>query len=252
LAQANREVLEQFAWSNALIALDYDGTLAPIVDDPERAFMRAATRKLLEQAATLYPTIVISGRAQDDVLRLLGGIGLQEVVGNHGLEPWHGTERLTDKVRAWLPVLAEHLAPFKGVKIEDKVFSLAVHYRQSREKKKARAAIADAATRLDGVRIIGGKEVINILPQGAPHKGVALERERQRLRCDTAIYVGDDETDEDVFALDQPGQLLTIRVGARRGSSASYYIPRQTSVDELLRCLIALRRQVQQRERAVR
>lgn len=250
LAQGNREVLEQFAWSNTLIALDYDGTLAPIVEDPERAFMRPTTRKLLEQAATLYPTIVISGRAQQDTLSRLDGIGLHEVVGNHGLEPWHGTDRLIEKVRRWLAELERHLAPFKGVQIEDKVFSLAIHYRRSREKKRARAAILRTAALLGDVRIIGGKQVVNILPEGAPHKGIALERKRERLRCDTAIYVGDDETDEDVFELDQPGRLLTIRVGAKQASSATYYIARQGAMDELLRCLIDLRRKLEQCKRA--
>ena len=67
-------------------------------------------------------------------------------------------------------------------------------------------------------------------------------RERERLRCDTAIYVGDDETDEDVFALDQPGRLLSIRVGAKQASAASYCVRGQAEVDGLLRALINLRR----------
>jgi trehalose-6-phosphatase len=79
-------------------------------------------------------------------------------------------------------------------------------------KKLARAAILEAAASLGDVRIVGGKQVVNLLPKGAPDKGKALERERERLCCDTAIYVGDDETDEDVFALDQPTRLLSIRV----------------------------------------
>lgn len=252
LSRANREVIEQFAWSNALLAFDFDGTLAPIVEDPEGAFMRPKTRELLEQAAKIYPTIVISGRAQDDALKRLRGVGVHEVVGNHGLEPWHGTDSLIEKVRRWLSILEPQLAHFKGVHLEDKILSLAVHYRQSREKKKARAAILRAAAALGEVRVIGGKQVVNILPDGAPHKGVALERERARLRCDTAIYVGDDETDEDVFALDQPGRLLTIRVGAKRASAAAYYIPRQTTIDELLRTLIDLRRKLEQRKQAAR
>jgi trehalose 6-phosphate phosphatase len=242
LSQGNREVIEQFASSNALLAFDYDGTLAPIVDDPDRAFMRPTTRKLLAQAARLYPTIVISGRAQDDALRRLRGVGVFEVVGNHGLEPWHGSDALIAKVRGWLAGLEQHLAGLEGVLIEDKISSLAIHYRHSREKKKARAAILRATALLDHVRIIGGKQVVNVLPGGAPHKGAALERERERLCCDTAIYVGDDETDEDVFSLDQPDRLLTIRVGTRRASAARYYIPRQAAIDELLRALIDLRR----------
>lgn len=92
------------------------------------------------------------------------------------------------------------------------------------------------------MRIVGGKQVVNILPSRAPHKGIALERERDRLHCDTALYVGDDETDEDVFALDQPGRLLTVRVGSKRTSAATYCVTNQRAVDDLLRALIEYRR----------
>ena len=111
---------------------------------------------------------------------------------------------MIEEIERWRPLLEKQLSSLRGVSIEDKVFSIAVHYRQSREKKKARAAIVEAAAALNNARVIGGTLVVNILPKGAPHKGMALERERERLGCDTAIYVGDDETDEDVFALQQP------------------------------------------------
>jgi trehalose 6-phosphate phosphatase len=90
---------------------------------------------------------------------------------------------------------------------------------------------------MKGVRLVGGKLVVNLLPAGAPHKGLALEAARERFGCDTALYVGDDETDEDVFALDQPGRLLAIRVGRRRGSAAGYYLRNQREIDRVLRVL---------------
>jgi trehalose 6-phosphate phosphatase len=243
LARANHEVLQQFAWSKMLLAFDYDGTLAPIVSDPDKAIMRHTTRRLLEELVPLYPCMVISGRAQRDVMRRLHGIGVHKIVGNHGAEPWHGTSRPVNKSDRWHRLLSERLSGLRGVKIEDKGLSIAIHYRQSREKRLARSAILDAASMLGEVRLMGGKQVINILPQGAPHKGIALERERARLKCDTAIYVGDDETDEDVFALDQPGQLLTIRVGQRRSSAAAYFIESQRRIDDLLRVLLKLRQE---------
>lgn len=238
LSRTQCEILREFSWSNVLLAFDYDGTLAPIVSNPARASMRSRTRELLTEVAKRYPVIVISGRSQEDALKKMRGVGVLEVVGNHGIEPWQASEKHVAEVQRWLPRLAEHTAPYKGVEIENKTFSVAIHYRQSREKKKARAAILKAALELGGVRIIGGKQVVNILPQGAPHKGIALERERERHRCDTALYVGDDETDEDVFSLDQPGRLLSIRVGSKRGSSAVYCIPNQRAIDALLRSLL--------------
>jgi trehalose 6-phosphate phosphatase len=241
LSQSNREILQQYAWSNLLLAFDYDGTLAPIVSNPARAAMRDSTRRLLAEVATRYPCIVVSGRAQRDASRWLRGIPLRQVIGNHGVEPWQATPPLMAEVRRWTPLLRRRLAGLKGVWIEDKTFSVALHYRQSREKKKARAAILEAAADLGPARLIGGKLVINILPEGAPHKGMALLRERDRLRCDTALYLGDDVTDEDVFGLDEPGRLLAIRVGPKRASTASYFVRSQAAVDELLDVLLELR-----------
>ena len=241
LARSSREVLRQFAWSNVLVAFDYDGTLAPIVRDPDHAPMRPATSRLLAKVATLYPSVVVSGRSQADARRWLRGIRLRQIVGNHGIEPWRATPPLLDEVKRWSPILGRFLAPLKGVRIENKTYSVAIHYRQSREKKRALGAILDAAAALGPVRVIGGKQVVNILPQGAPHKGIALERERDRLGLDTAIYVGDDETDEDVFGLDQPGRLLTIRVGPRSTSRAAYYLKDQAAMDEFLAAIVSLR-----------
>jgi trehalose 6-phosphate phosphatase len=241
LSRASLDVLQQFAWSKVLLAFDYDGTLAPIVADPEHASMRGSTRRLLAAIAERYPCIVVSGRSRRDVAHRMEGIPLQQIVGNHGIEPWLGTVPVREEVSRCAPILEECLSSLKGVRIENKAFSISVHYRRSREKKKAVAAILEAAARLGSVRVIGGKEVVNILPDGLPHKGTALESERERLGCDTALYLGDDQTDEDVFALDQPGRLLGIRVGASRASQAAYFVRSKTAVDQLLRLLLELR-----------
>jgi trehalose 6-phosphate phosphatase len=225
-----------------LLAFDYDGTLAPIVPDPDKAAMRPTTRRLLVEVAGRYPCVVISGRARSDVRRRLFGVPLQEIVANHGIEPWQATQPFMKEVRRWTPVLSRRLTGLKGVRIENKTFSIAVHYRHSREKKKARAAILEAADVLGSIRVIGGKQVVNLLPEGAPHKGIALERERDRLKLDTAIYVGDDETDEDVFGLDRPGRLLSVRVGPKRASQATYFVKSQAAIDDLLALFVSLRK----------
>lgn len=243
LAQANRHVLDRFAGSKVLLAWDFDGTLAPIVADPARARMRVSTRRLLERTARLYPCVIISGRARADVLERVRGVGVVEVIGNHGLEAWQRSGRLPGQVRGWRQILERRLARRDGVAIEDKGLSLAIHYRRSREKTKTRAAIQAAARLLGAARLIAGKEVFNVLPPGAGNKGTALVKARARFGCDTAVYVGDDDTDEDVFALDRPGPLLAIRVGRKRGSRAGYYIRNQAEIDLLLRYLLASGRQ---------
>jgi len=241
LAHANRQVLAQVASSHVLLAFDYDGTLAPIVSDPDQAHMRERTRELLERVANAYPCIVISGRSQEDVQRRVSEAGVFEVIGNHGLEPRCPRDTDAAQVRAWIPSLGRRLSRVPGVVIEDKVFSVAVHYRRSRARGNARSAILRAASVLDGVRVIGGKSVINLVPREGPHKGTALETAREKLGCDVALYVGDDETDEDVFALDDPARLLTVRVRPKRTSRAAFYVQNQKSVDVLLATLLQLR-----------
>ncbi len=230
-----------FAWSNVLLAFDYDGTLAPLVNARARAAMRLSTRRLLKRASELYPCVVISGRAQGDALGRLRGVEVWRVIGNHGAEPSAGAAAMRRRVRQWLPVLKRRLSRHQGVIVEDKGFSVAVHYRQARQRNAARRAILSVARSLNDVRIIGGKLAVNFLVPDAPHKGLALERERAQFACDTVIYVGDDETDEDVFQLDRPGRLLSIRVGQKRRSAAPYYIRNQAEIDRLLETLIGLR-----------
>jgi trehalose 6-phosphate phosphatase len=241
LANGNRGVLNRFVSSAMLLGFDFDGTLAPIVDDPDAARMRARTRQLLQRVCLLYPAVVISGRSVADVRGRLKGVGLLEVIGNHGLEPWRSADEFARQVAAWLPVLHKRLGALKGVVIEDKRFSVAVHFRKSREKRVARLAIEKVVAELQPLRVIGGHQVMNLLPDGAPHKGVALGTARERFNCDTALYVGDDETDEDVFARDEPGRLLTVRIGRKASSHADYFLESQQDIDALLGQLVQLR-----------
>ncbi|MBZ5527954.1 MAG: trehalose-phosphatase [Acidobacteriia bacterium] len=241
LSSQHRQVLGTFASSNTLVALDFDGTLAPIVRDRKRAAIPQSTRNLLTILAKLYPCVVISGRSRKDVRRRLGGIKIKEIVGNHGIEPWSASQAMEIAVRRWVPLLQDKLRQLRHAAIENKRFSVAIHYRDEPRKQQVRAAIAAAARELGAVRLVGGKQVLNILPAGAPHKGLALERALLKLRCTKAIYIGDDDTDEDVFALPSRGRFLTIRVGRSRGSLARYYIRSQGEIDRLIRRLVELR-----------
>ncbi len=82
---------------------------------------------------------------------------------------------------------------------------------------------------------------MSIVSQRAPHKGIALRAELVRLKCDRAVYVGDDETDEDVFSLTDDGlSLFAIRVGRKNHSRAGYFLRNQEEIDELLRLLLRL------------
>jgi trehalose 6-phosphate phosphatase len=242
LARRHLHRLETFAASNVVVAFDFDGTLAPLVETPSRAALRGTTRRLLASAARLYPVAVISGRARADVARRLESVPVRHVTGNHGLEPWGERPEHARLVRAWTAQLEAAFADWSGVTVENKTYSLTVHYRAARGKARVVERVREFARALRNVRAVGGIDSIALVPGDAPHKGAALERTRQLLACDTAIYVGDDETDEDVFRSGDSGPLLGIRVGARRGSRAAYCLTSQEEIDSLLRVLIECRR----------
>jgi trehalose 6-phosphate phosphatase len=241
LTERHLPTLAHFASSNVLVAFDYDGTLAPIVVDPLRARMRAATVRLLKVVAERYPCAVISGRMRADLIPRVTSIPLRHVAGNHGIEPWGDNERLASYARRWIPPLRRQLDGEEGVVIEDKTYSVTVHYRRAARKRRALGLIHRAVRSLPRARVIDGREAVNIVPHGAPHKGVALERVRDLLVCETAIYIGDDGTDEDAFAAGRPGRLLPIRVGRKRGSRARYWLESQMDIDAFLRALLKFR-----------
>lgn len=242
LAAANVDVLRRVAWARVLVGFDFDGTLAPIVPERGHAKMRTRTLGLFAKVCRLYPCAVISGRSQEDVARRLRGAEVKYVIGNHGLEPGVGIDSFEADIRVAREIMREALGAIPGVEVEDKRYSLAIHYRRARRKREARTAIRGAIDALPTkMRAIGGKLVINVVPERAPNKGTALVELREKERADVALYVGDDVTDEDVFELDQPGRLLTVRVGASKISSASYFLRRQTEVDALLARLVDLR-----------
>lgn len=242
LGAQGRELLAQLASTRVLLAFDFDGTLAPIVPDRESARMRVRTAELLGELVRRYPVAAISGRAKSDVLRRLGGARLRHVVGNHGLEPGGDVRASARIMRRCLPLLTAGLAGVAGVEVEDKRYSLAVHYRHARSKTAARARIAATIAGLpDPMRVIAGKLVVNLVPASAPNKGDALLALREKERADVALYVGDDVTDEDVFVLDEPGVVVSARVGRSTRSAAPYFLRDQREMDLLLAALVQLR-----------
>lgn len=201
--------------------------------------MRLRTRRLLAALAAVYPCIVISGRARREVAERLSGLGLARIIGNHGAET-ETPAAARPEVGKWLSALRPLVAALEGVWVENKGCSLAVHYRQSIHKREARRRILAAAQELKSARVVGGKQVINLLPAGAPDKGTALLSERERLGSDWVLYVGDDENDEDAFALDT--NVVAVRIGRKPNSRASYYLRKQLEIDRLLDLMVVLRR----------
>ena len=246
LSRASRTMVTRLAEERTLCAFDFDGTLSPIVEHPDRADMGTRTRQLLVRLASLYPCVIISGRGRQDLLGKMAGVNVARIIGNHGAETDTIHRNSRREVQEWMDSLALEFGTLQGVWVENKGLSLAVHYRQSAQKAEARRRILAATRNLKRVRVFGGKQVVNLVVDTAPHKGAALATERKRLGCNWVLYVGDDENDEDAFALD--GNIVPVRIGRKQRSHARYYLRTQAEIDKLLELLVLLRKSIASKE----
>lgn len=225
---------------------DFDGTLAPIRSRPEQVKLSARTRLLLRRIAAGGVRVgVISGRPLDDVKKRvrLGGIWY---VGAHGahLEDPAGLRHsrvgpqhraAIAQVRQWLQ---PRLAVMRGVWLEDKEVSLAVHYRGAspRSAEFVELLVCSALSERPGLYLMPGKKVWEILPDERLHKWAALDWILRReahggYRRWLTFYLGDDVTDERVFEK-LPG--ISVAVGKSSGTHARYFLKDWREVSRLL------------------
>jgi trehalose 6-phosphate phosphatase len=190
---------------SALIAIDFDGTLAPIVERPEDALpAEGALHVLISLSRRVGQLAVISGRAADEVVAL-GGLervpGIV-VLGHYGMQRWSAGELESpppdprvDAARERLPaVLAAAPA---GVYVEDKRHSVAVHTRPAADPAAALAALAPALSELAaevGLEALPGRFVVELRPPGVD-KASALRSLLSAGGRSTVIYIGDDVGD---------------------------------------------------------
>ncbi len=246
--------LQALAQVRALYAFDFDGTLAPIVTRPEDAQAPASTQLMLSTLAARVPVAVVTGRCVADIRRLLEFTPLH-LVGNHGAEGLPsplgrslassvtasgGNADHSAIVRGWLEQWPAAIGTddLPGIAIEDKTYSLSIHYRRTDDPDVARGMIATAIDRLvPPPHRIGGKSVFNLMPEGAPDKGVALVTLVRFEACDAAFYIGDDDTDERAFAT-APAHWVTVKVGSPERTAARFFVNDQADVDACLTLLV--------------
>jgi len=237
---AGRARLDEIVQPGVLCAFDFDGTLAPITSEPGQARMAPAVLQRLLMLSSLTPIAILTGRSLADIRTRLG-FDPPYVVGNHGLEGMTDESDLArheDCSRAWraqlAPLLARDARLGAAVRMEDKRYSVSLHYRGSPDHAAAAAWLTALAGRLEPApRIVGGKCVLNLLPPGAADKGSALREVLRRSGAPGAIYVGDDVTDEAVFRLPRT-RLLSVRVECVAASAAQFCIPGHADIARLL------------------
>lgn len=225
------EIRRRMADKRVVFFLDYDGTLTPIVDDPDQALLSDEMRAAIEGLARNCTVAVVSGRGLDDVRR---HVGMDRIfyAGSHGFEiagP-RGWRKEHEQGTIFLPVLDqaeaelhERLSSVPGIRIERKKFAIAIHYRKALDKDIP--AVEDAVDRVEAnhpeLQKSAGKKIFELRPQANWHKGKAVLWLLEALGLDGAdvlpFYIGDDVTDEDAFrALRDGGIGIVVRDGPRR------------------------------------
>jgi trehalose 6-phosphate phosphatase len=247
LAEAVRARIEP--GSSLLIALDFDGTLTEIQDEPDAPRLSDERRRILARVPDAgHWLAILSGRALSH-LRMRTRIERAICVGNHGMEIAGAglDERLAPAATASrLASLLASLPALDGTWIEDKGLTASVHVRPRHDCER-HAQVGQAfrpAVERAGFALRSGKAVWEIRPLGAPTKGDALCRLMEVLpgvEPWRTVFVGDDTTDEDAFAVLPEG--ITALVGpAGRTTRASHRLPDPPAVYRFLELLVEVAR----------
>lgn len=191
--------------------LDVDGTLAPVVERADDARVPTeVSRRLGELSTRLGLVACVSGRPAADAKRLVG-VGGVVYAGAHGAElinPATGAIERAPELEAWQQPIKEFvdaLDPTElrraGVRLEDKSFIQALHWRGTEHDEEAEqiVAAAEGAARERGFEIHHGRMVLEIRPPIDFSKGIAVSRLVKSSGAAAAAYCGDDNTDIDAF-----------------------------------------------------
>ncbi|MGH3759111.1 trehalose-phosphatase [Actinophytocola sp.] len=247
-ADLRRAIVQIARTPRLLVACDYDGTLAPIVPDPERARPMTESVGALRSLAGLHETTtaVISGRALRDLATLSRLPSEVHLVGSHGSEFDIGFVHALDdharRLHRRLETELERLtADVEGVYLEVKPASIAMHTRRARpeDSERVQATIRSGPCSWEGVQVTEGKQVIE-LAVVQTDKGRALDVLRHQVGATAAVFLGDDVTDEKAFAR-LSGPDLGVRVGPGE-TLAGFHIADPAEVGMVLAFLLEERR----------
>lgn len=253
---------ERLSGTPLVLLLDIDGTLAPIAARPTDAMIPSATRDVLHALCDTAGVVVVavSGRAVDDARRMLDTPAAW-VIGNHGVEigepgkppaPHADVAPYANAVASAVRRATETLAQYAGVIVENKRWSLSIHYRLARRDivPSVIAKATDIASSFR-LRVTLGKEVIEMRPPVDVHKGTASIELAERLGAFTPgasiLSAGDDRTDEDMFRSlrQRDPRAVTVHVTGHRTdveTVAEFTVQDTSAVRELLTATLALRR----------
>ena len=234
-----------------LLMFDVDGTLAPIAPRPALARVPDDTRRVLAELVTRpdVSVVLVSGRAADDARRLVG-VDRLWTIGNHGAELMDpdgnvtvdpAVARYAEPMARVAHALDPALSEFQGAFLENKTWTLSIHYRLSDDAivPQLRSFVRDVAER-NGLVATEGKRVFEIRPPVNVDKGTAIQRLAEQLGAFSAdaslLFAGDDATDEDAFQIlrSELPRAVTIHVGDNPNTAAEFTLATLEKVRALL------------------
>ena len=244
-SEKGQKKLDALIKKGTLCAFDFDGTLAPIVNRHQNAYLPPPIAKQLATLASLTPVAILTGRAIKDIRPRLP-FTPHYLIGNHGLEGIPGWEKHEQHYRhlcaQWHHAIQNALSTspenHNHIEIENKQLSLSIHYRHAANPAQTgKTLLALLKENAPDAFIMPGKYLYNLVPPDAPDKGAALNEIMKTSKAPAVLYVGDDITDENIFRLSW-NNLLSIRVEKDLASAAPWYIPTHQDITKLLDHLI--------------
>jgi trehalose-phosphatase len=257
------DIAKRLAGDPLVLLLDVDGTLAPIAPTPGTATVPPRTRRVLEDLVKLPGVHIslVSGRTAADAVRLVDVPGVW-AIGNHGFEvaepgqpavPHAGAAEYIDRIAAIADQLRALTRGIDGVTVEDKRWTVTVHYRLA--DRRILPALLDRSAALAhdaGLYATNGKEVFEVRPPLDVNKGTACLEIAERLGAfhegASLLSAGDDRTDEDAFIALRAArpEFVTVRVQEAGRSdapatAAEFDLPDPESFCELLEAIRTLR-----------
>ena len=222
-----------------LIASDFDGTLAEMAEDPELATPLARSKTALQDLADLEHTTVavISGRRRADLLRRFDHPGFV-LIGEHGADHGNTTGPETPVLAQARALIDAAVSATPGARVEHKARAVGFHYRSVTDPDETVERLRMEARKIKGLKLVEAKKILE-LTDSSVDKGVAFVELRRSLGVDRALFMGDDVTDETVFAALQQGDL-GVHVG-EGPTLANLTVPDPAAVADLLEALLDVR-----------
>jgi len=245
--------LSIFSKKKLVFFLDYDGTLTPIVERPELAIMAEDMRDVVTRLSKKHTVAIVSGRMREDVENLVKIKGLF-YVGSHGFDiKGPKFSMIEPRVREVIPLISQviselkkEIGPIPGALIEEKKFSVAVHYRLVDEKKylpRIKEVVDNIVKRNPALRVMSGKKVFEIMPDIDWDKGKAIRWIVETIKIswdeDSVIYIGDDVTDEYAFRAVRTRGTGILVSDPLRESAADFHLSSPDEVKKLFKKIIA-------------